>query len=66
MPSQVRANPPLAAIGNAIGAFASKRGFTLIRNLASHRVGRSLLESPREIATWPTTGTSAGCAMVWS
>lgn len=53
---QVRANRPLAAIGNAIGAFASRRGYTLIRNLASHGVGRSLHESPEEIATWPTKG----------
>lgn len=53
---QVRANRPLAAIGNAIGTFASRRGYTLIRNLASHGVGRSLHESPKEIATWPTTG----------
>lgn len=43
----------LAGIGNAIGRFAAKRGYTLIRNLASHGVGRALHEEPEEIATWP-------------
>jgi len=50
---QVGANKPLAGIGNAIGEFARKNGYTLIRNLASHGVGRSLHEEPRELATWP-------------
>ena len=49
----VRAGAPLAAIGNAIGAFASKNGYTLIENLASHGVGDSLHDEPGEIATWP-------------
>ena len=52
--AQVRADRPLANIGNAIGAFAAKNGYTLIRNLASHGVGHSLHEYPTEIATWPT------------
>lgn len=51
---QVGSGRPLAGIGNAIGRFASERGYTLIRNLASHGVGRSLHEYPEEIATWPT------------
>ncbi|WP_136637476.1 type I methionyl aminopeptidase [Pseudooceanicola onchidii] len=51
--AQVRADRPLAGIGKAVGQFASKRGYTLIRNLASHGVGRSLHEYPEEIATWP-------------
>jgi methionyl aminopeptidase len=51
--AQVRAGKPLAGIGKAIGRFASGRGYTLIRNLASHGVGRSLHEYPGEIATWP-------------
>ncbi|WOI58045.1 type I methionyl aminopeptidase [Palleronia sp. LCG004] len=51
--SQVAAGKPLAGIGTAIGRFASGRGYTLIRNLASHGVGRSLHEYPGEIATWP-------------
>ena len=36
-----------------MGRFAAKRGYTLIENLASHGVGRSLHEYPEEIATWP-------------
>ncbi|RVV97064.1 type I methionyl aminopeptidase [Mesobaculum littorinae] len=51
--AQVRANAPLADIGMAIGRFAAPRGYTLIRNLASHGIGRSLHEYPEEIATWP-------------
>ncbi|MWD27853.1 type I methionyl aminopeptidase [Aquicoccus sp. SCR17] len=52
--SQVRSDRPLGAIGTAIGRFAEDRGYTLIRNLASHGVGRSLHEYPEEIATWPS------------
>ncbi|MDR5654039.1 type I methionyl aminopeptidase [Ruixingdingia sedimenti] len=52
--AQVGAGRPLAGIGRAIGRFADARGYTLIRNLASHGVGRSLHEYPEEIATWPT------------
>lgn len=54
--AQVGTDKPLAGIGNAIGRFASDRGYTLIRNLASHGVGRSLHEYPQEIATWPNRG----------
>jgi len=49
----VRAGKPLAEVGNAIGEFARKNRYTLIANLASHGVGRSLHEEPTEIATWP-------------
>lgn len=52
--AQVGAGKPLAGIGNAIGRFAGERGYTLIRNLASHGTGRALHEYPEEIATWPT------------
>jgi methionyl aminopeptidase len=52
--AQVGHDKPLAGIGNAIGAFASKRGYTLIQNLASHGVGRALHEYPEEVPTWPT------------
>jgi methionyl aminopeptidase len=52
--AQVRAGRPLAGIGRAVGAFADKRGYTLIRNLASHGIGHALHEYPEEIATWPT------------
>lgn len=54
--AQVGHDKPLAGIGHAIGAFAARRGYTLIRNLASHGVGRALHEEPAEIATWPTRG----------
>jgi methionyl aminopeptidase len=55
--AQVGADKPLAGIGKAIGQFASARGYTLIRNLASHGVGRALHEYPEEIATWPNRDT---------
>lgn len=51
--AQVRSERPLAGVGKAIGQFASARGYTLIRNLASHGIGRALHEEPTEIATWP-------------
>ena len=51
--AEVRSGQPLAGIGIAIGKFAQATGYTLIRNLASHGVGRSLHEYPEEIATWP-------------
>ncbi len=50
---QVGAGKPIAGIGRAVGDFARKNGYTLVRNLASHGVGRSLHEEPTEIATWP-------------
>ncbi len=52
--AQVGHDKPLAGIGNAIGAFARARGYTLIRNLASHGVGTALHEAPEEIPTWPS------------
>jgi methionyl aminopeptidase len=50
---QVGTNKPLAGIGEAIGSFAQKNGYTLVRNLASHGIGHSLHEEPKEISTWP-------------
>lgn len=50
---QVGAGKPVAGIGRAVGTFAAKNGYTLVRNLASHGVGRALHEEPTEIATWP-------------
>ena len=38
--AQVGHGKPLAGIGKAVGAFATRRGYTLIRNLASHGIGR--------------------------
>ncbi|WP_337269027.1 type I methionyl aminopeptidase [Oryzifoliimicrobium ureilyticus] len=51
--NQVRSGEPLAKIGKAIGAFASKNRYTLVSNLASHGIGRSLHEEPSEVSTWP-------------
>ena len=51
--AQVGAGKPVAGIGRAIGRFAERGGYTLIRNLASHGVGRALHEYPEEVATWP-------------
>lgn len=51
--NQIRTGQPLANIGNAIGKFAAKNRYTLITNLASHGVGRSLHEEPTELSTWP-------------
>jgi methionyl aminopeptidase len=52
--AQVGHDRPLAGIGQAVGAFAARRGYTLIRNLASHGVGRALHEDPEVVPTWPT------------
>ena len=54
--AQVGSGKPLAGIGAAIGKFAQARGYTLIRNLASHGVGRALHEEPGVVPTWPTRG----------
>jgi len=51
--NQVKSDARYASIGDAVGRFAKKNGYTLIRNLASHGVGQSLHEYPEEIATWP-------------
>jgi len=42
----------LNEIGRSIEAFADKNGYSLVRNLASHGVGRSLHDDPGDIATW--------------
>lgn len=52
--AQVGAGRPLGGIGSAVGRFAAARGYTLIRNLASHGVGRALHEAPEVVPTWPT------------
>src|SRR5690606_14432127 len=51
--AEVGAGRPLAGIGRAVGRFAKAKGYTLIRNLASHGLGRGLHEDPKEIPTWP-------------
>lgn len=50
---QVGANKRLGAIGDAVGDFARRNRYTLVRNLASHGIGHALHENPKEIATWP-------------
>jgi methionyl aminopeptidase len=54
--AQVGHGRPLSGIGAAIGRFAQAHGYTLVRNLASHGVGRALHEAPEVIPTWPTKG----------
>lgn len=48
----VHAGSKLGDIGRAVQAFADRERYTLIQNLASHGVGRSLHEEPTSIATW--------------
>ena len=48
----VRPGGRLNEIGRQIEAFADKNGYSLVRNLASHGVGRSLHDAPKEIPTW--------------
>lgn len=54
--AEIGSGKPIAGIGAAIGRFARARGYTLIRNLASHGTGRALHEDPAEVATWSTRG----------
>ena len=42
----------LNEVGRSIETFANKNGYSLVRNLASHGVGRSLHDEPSEIPTW--------------
>ena len=42
----------LNEVGRSIERFARKNGYTLVRNLASHGVGRSLHDEPSQIPTW--------------
>jgi len=46
----VRAGLPLNTIGKAVESVAKEEGFTIIRNLGSHGVGKSLHEAPEFIA----------------
>jgi methionyl aminopeptidase len=50
--NQVRSDAAFLQIGKAIGAFAAKNRYTLVANLASHGIGRSLHEEPAEVSTW--------------
>lgn len=48
----VKPGARLNEIGRSIEAFARKNGYSLVRNLGSHGVGRSLHDEPAEIPTW--------------
>ena len=48
----VRAGQPLNIIGKTIESFVEKRGYTLIRNLCGHGIGRALHEYPNDIASF--------------
>jgi len=48
----VKPGGKLNAIGHSIERFARGGGYSLVRNLASHGVGRSLHDDPGEIPTW--------------
>ncbi|MDB5654820.1 MAG: map [Tardiphaga sp.] len=48
----VRPGGPLNEVGRSIERFAKANGYSLVRNLASHGVGRSLHDEPGEIPTW--------------
>ena len=50
--NSVRSGARVGDIGAAVQKFADREGYTLIKNLASHGVGRGLHEEPKEIATW--------------
>jgi methionyl aminopeptidase len=51
--AHVRAGLPLNSIGRRLQKEAQQRGYTLIQNLGSHGVGRSLHEAPEFIAPYP-------------
>jgi len=48
----VKPGAKLNEVGRAIERFARTNGYSLVRNLASHGVGRSLHDEPAEIPTW--------------
>jgi methionyl aminopeptidase len=48
----VKPGRPLNEVGYAIENFAKTNGYSLVRNLASHGLGRSMHDEPAEIPTW--------------
>jgi methionyl aminopeptidase len=52
----VKAGNRLNKVGRSIERFAKRNGYTLVRNLASHGVGRSLHDEPSQIPTWYEPG----------
>ena len=53
---QVKPGNKLGDIGNAIQQYAEARGFSVVRDLVGHGVGRSVHESP-EVANYGRAGT---------
>ena len=53
MLTQVRADLPFFRLGERMQKYASAKGYTLIKNLCSHGVGRHLHEEPRYILPFP-------------
>ncbi|WP_158827250.1 type I methionyl aminopeptidase [Mucilaginibacter lacusdianchii] len=50
--NQIRGGVKIADIGKLIQTQAAKRGYTVIKNLAGHGVGRSLHEEPHDILNY--------------
>jgi methionyl aminopeptidase len=48
----VKSGGRLNEVGRSIENFARKNGYSLVRDLASHGIGRSLHDEPGEIPTW--------------
>jgi methionyl aminopeptidase len=48
----VKPGKRLNEVGRSIESFSRKNGYSLVRNLASHGVGRSLHDEPAAIPTW--------------
>ncbi len=48
----VKPGARLNEVGRSIENFAKRKGYSLVRNLASHGVGRSLHDEPSQIPTW--------------
>lgn len=56
--SEIRDGVRISDIGGLIESEAKKSGFSVIRNLAGHGVGRKLHEEPLEILNWRDTRNS--------
>ena len=48
----VKSGGRLNEVGRSIERFARQNGYSLVRDLASHGIGRSLHDEPAEIPTW--------------
>ena len=61
----VRPGRRLNRIGDKVERFARQKGYTIIRNLASHGTGRALHEEPECIPTWRDRTTRASSRKGW-